>query len=159
MSAKALFTPGGDYFTPVDDRIAELPKGKRHAADLVWKAIVVALPKNGKTERWITDRMLCQITWLLGYSTRFAQKGLNALEGLGLIERKRRRGRRCIIVVARLQASRSTSKPKPGVEGKVSLPIPNVGVVPDANPDQLAAAAAATQKANGRPPMRRGSAR
>ncbi len=118
MSAKALFTPGsGDYHTPANDRIATLPKNTRVAAQLVWNAVMSLLPMD-KTELSITDHMLKQSAWLKGYSYRFVQKGLQALSpnvfnknthkwsgGLGLIDRKRRRGLRTIIVIARLRGS------------------------------------------------------
>jgi hypothetical protein len=124
MSAKALFVPGaGDYFTPADDRIAELPKGTRVAAQAVWNAIMSLLQAD-KTELTITDRMLNQCMWLKGYRDRFIQKGLQAISpntfnkktgkcsgGIGLIDRIRRRGRRTIVVVARLRGSETRTAP------------------------------------------------
>jgi hypothetical protein len=131
MSAKALFLPGaGDSYTPVNDRIALLPKGKRSIALACWNAIIDELPL-GETEVWITDWRLSKSRWLKGYSLRTIQKGLLALspyapkdrdgnggneDGIGLIDRERRKGRRKIIVLSRLRgrpASGQKSKQKP----------------------------------------------
>jgi hypothetical protein len=163
MSAYALFVPAtGDFHTPADDRIAELAPSLRVAADAVWKAIVDWLPKD-KTEMTITDANLRRSKWLAGYSERFVQKGLHALEfgwqtkdnpdAPGLIVRKRRRGLRTIIVVARLRGRKSPSstRPKKMTDGARSQ-IPNVGVIPMATSAQQAAAAAAVQAAADGPP-------
>lgn len=102
MSAKKLYAPSGGYHTPVLDQIAALPRSDRSSADAAWKALCGFL-RPGSTELRITDQMLSRSIWLEGYSLRYLRKGLAALEGLGLIERERRRGLRRIVVTGRLK--------------------------------------------------------
>jgi hypothetical protein len=146
LSAIPLFTPeGGENYTPAIDRIATLPKSKRQAALLVWNAIVGLLPKD-RRELHVTDHMLAQSSWLKGFSERFVQKGLHALsvptdknpDGLGLIDRDRRRGLRKITVVGRL-TGKDRAAAKASAQGQAKRDddgrdrtggqIPNVGRV------------------------------
>lgn len=170
MSAKALFTPGsGDYFTPVDDLIALLPRGKKTAGLLVWNAIVENIKlgkaelKPGETEPKVevkvTDWILSKSSWLRGYSLRFIQKGLQALspfdpdtnpDGIGLIDRKRRNGRRTIIVLARLRGGSGKKRPQKPVDAR-TIPIPNDRRSVAASPAQVASSAAAVKKAQETP--------
>ena len=134
MSAKALFVPArGDSWTPADDKIALLPKGKRSIALAVWNAIVGLLPL-GETEVKVTDWRLSKSDWLRGYSLRAVQKGLLALspndpesnaDGIGLIERERRNGRRKIIVRARIAGRDDAPKPKRRTVNARTLPLSN----------------------------------
>ncbi len=144
MSAAALFTPGeGSFHTPHSQRLNALPPGRRVAATEVWHAIVDIL-RRGQTEtdERITDRVLAQHT---GRSRRFVQKGLKALQDLGMITRRRQHGRRCIIVIERLRG-RTKTRPTPKADAKRptarSSSIPNVGRVPETTPEQIAAARA-----------------
>ena len=144
MSAAALFTPGeGSFHTPHSQRLNALPPGLRVAASEVWHAIVDIL-RRGQTEtdERITDRVLAQHT---GRSRRFVQKGLKALQDLGMITRRRQHGRRCIIVIERLRG-RTKARPTPKADARPSATrsssIPNVGKVPETTPEQLAAARA-----------------
>lgn len=145
MSAAALFTHGeGSFFTPHSEKINALPPCRRVAASEVWHAILDRLRRGQtQTDERITDLVLAQ---LIGRSRRFVQKGLKALQNLGMIERRRRHGRRIIIVVERL---RGREKPQPrdraGAKPAAGKPasIPNVGVIPPTTPAQLDAAAAA----------------
>lgn len=165
MSAKALFTlESGDFWIPVNELIAQLPKDKRHAATLVWNAIVDYAPKD-KAELRITDRMLQTSPWLEGYSLRFIQKGLQALsspyekrnkdgsfrtvneDGIGLIYRERRRGLRTIFFIRKLKGGKKgTDRPQRKPEAR-TVPIPNDRKSPGASAAQIAAAAAAAKKA------------
>jgi len=154
MSAAALFIPttddgSGSYWVPVSDRILDLDRDKQNAADRVWKAIVSLLPR-GNPERTIemsvTDRMLSQCRCLHGFSERFVQKGLQALESLRLIERIRRRGLRRIRILERLRGHAMPEKPKARQTTRPTIPmkpIPNVPPIEPATPEQIAAAAEA----------------
>ena len=110
---KALFVPArGDSWTPADDKIALLPKGKRSIALAVWNAIVGLLPL-GETEVKVTDWRLSKSDWLRGYSLLAVQNGVlpelpndpeSNADGIGLIQnRERRNGRRKIIVRAAIK--------------------------------------------------------
>lgn len=161
MSASALFVPsGGEGYTPAIARIATLPKSKRQAALLCWQAIVDFLRKD-KPELRITDWMLRSSPWLRGFSLRFVQKGLMALserternpDGLGLIDRIRRRGLRTIVIVARLagrdrdqnKSTRKTTKAR-AVANRAGQ-VPNVGNVPPTTQAHVDHAAAIARKA------------
>jgi hypothetical protein len=142
VSASALFVPtsdegSGSYYAPVSQRIAELPRGRQHAADQVWKALMELL-RRGQTQATVTDRMLRQTRWLRHYSLRFIQKGLQALESLGLIERRRARGLRTIVILDRL---RGRARPKPRARAEAAAPAPHP--IPAGPPVPAAAAAAA----------------
>lgn len=147
MSAAALFTPGaGDFHVPVSVRLADIPRGQQLAAWRVYSAILDFLPR-GQIElgERFTDRVLGQSPWLKGYSRRFIQKGLRILTALGIIRRIPQHGRRIIVVVGRLRGSdkpktRAKAEPKP-TPARAST-IPNVGIVADATPEQVAAARA-----------------
>ncbi len=164
MSAKALFADGGDEYVPISVRIAEgkltearkdgsakLSRSEVTAAVKVWNAIVQFLPR-GKADLRITDSMLQRSEWLHQFSLRYVQKGLKALEDIRFIERERRRGLRRIIVLARIRGKSTKSSPTskhaqtPGLNQ-----IPNVGTIPMATPEQVAAAAAAKQAAESTP--------
>jgi hypothetical protein len=119
MSASALFVPttdqgSGSYYVPVTRRIAELPRDQQHSADLVWKALIELL-RRGQSSATITDRLLQQTRWLRDFSLRFIQKGLKALESIGVIERIRGRGLRTIVILDRLRG-RSRPEPRPRAE-------------------------------------------
>jgi len=144
MSAAALFTPGeGSFYTPHSEKINALPPTRRVAASEVWHTVLDRLRRGQtQTDERVTDRVLAQ---LLDRSRRFVQKGLKALQDLGLIERRPRHGRRIIIVLERLRGSdrprtrtRADAKPAAGKPASV----PNVGVIPPTTPAQLAAAQA-----------------
>lgn len=145
MSAAALFTPGsGSFHTPHSERLNALPPGLRVAASEAWHAILDILRRGmTETDERVTDRVLAQH---MGRSRRFVQKGLKALQDLGMIRRRRQNGRRCIIVLERL---RGRDKPRPKAKADATPPparassIPNVGVIPPTTPEQLAAAQAA----------------
>jgi hypothetical protein len=159
MSAAALFLPGeGSFHTPHSERLNSLPHDLRIAATEVWHAVVNKLPR-GKTEtdERLTDRALAK---LLGRSRRFVQKGLKALQDLGMIKRCRQWGRRFIIVLERLRG-RKKPQPKAGTDAKPSGPrpsparsssIPNVGTVRPTTPEHVAAAQAAIAAALAEPP-------
>jgi hypothetical protein len=141
MSAAALFTPGeGSFHTPHSQRLNALPPSLRVAASEAWHAILDIL-RRGKTEtdERVTDRVLAQH---MGRSRRFVQKGLKALQDLGMIRRCRQHGRRIIVVLERL---RGRTKPQPRTKADSrpaaarSSQIPNVGTVPHTTPEQLAA--------------------
>lgn len=142
MSAKALFIPttdqgAGSYWDAVTERIAELPRDEQDAAIRVWMAILSFLPE-ARTDFVITDRMLRQSRWLRDYSLRFVQKGLHALQRIGLIDRERRRGRRKIVVLDRLRGReprQATAGPAPA-KSRPTM-IPNVGAIPATTPEQL----------------------
>jgi hypothetical protein len=85
--------------------IAGLPRSERLAADLTWKAIIESL-KRGETELKIGDEDLRQNRWLRNYAPRFVQKGLRAIQSLGLIDRRRRRGVRTITLLPLLDGAR-----------------------------------------------------
>jgi DNA-binding transcriptional MocR family regulator len=146
MSAAALFTPGaGSFHTPHSQRLNVLPPKLRVAASETWHAILDLL-RRGQTEtdERITDRVLSQH---MGRSRRFVQKGLKALQDLGMIRRRRQFGRRVIIVLERL---RGRPKPQPKPRAADAKPaaakppsVPNVGVIPPASPEHIAAAKAA----------------
>lgn len=167
MSAAAMFTPGaGDFHIPVTVRLADLPRGQQLAAWRVYSAILDFLPR-GKTEldgRY-TDRILRQSPWLRDYSPRFIQKGLKILTDLGIIRRQFSEGHRIIIVTGRLRgrpnpataagdrAGAGTGSGRPATRTAARpASIPNVGVIPPATPEQLAAAAAAQEIDPGPPP-------
>ena len=149
MSARALFLPGaGDFHIPVTVRLADLPRGQKLAAWLVYSAVVNYL-RAGNTElgERYTDRVLQQSPWLRGFSLRFIQKGLRILTNLGLIKRIPSHGRRRIIVTGRL---RGRPKPQPraqaqaGTKGQAKPKKPPGRPNPPAKPatpQQLAAAA------------------
>jgi hypothetical protein len=115
MSArkKALFSVDGDSYACLIDRVArgeyldeagnlqKLARDRHEAAKNVWNAIWSLMPL-GETELGFrfTDRVLRQTIYLRRFSYRYVQKGLNALEELGAIKRKRRNGRRKIKVLA-----------------------------------------------------------
>jgi hypothetical protein len=142
MSAAALFTPGsGSFHTPHSQRLNALPAGRRVAATETWHALLDILRRGmTETDERVTDRVLAQH---MGRSRRFVQKGLKALQDLGMIQRRRRYGRRVIVVLERLRGrsrppARSDAKP---AGGKTSQ-VPNVGIIPAATPEQVAAARA-----------------
>lgn len=148
MSASALFVAGeGDYHLPLTVRLASLPRHQFEAASRAYYALIDLLRK-GRTElgEAVTDRFLMNNSpWLKGYSLRFVQKGLKALQDIGVIARKRQHGRRIITILVRL---RGRIKPDPkakapakGARPSVSM-IPNVGVVADCTPEQVAASQA-----------------
>ena len=144
MSAAALFTPGeGSFFTPHSEKINALPHSLRVAATEVWHAILNLLRRGQTaTDERVTDRVLAQF---VDRGRRFVQKGLKALEDLGMIERRRQNGRRIIVVLERL---RGRDKPQPrakaGAKPAAGKPasVPNVGIIPPTTPAQLAAAQA-----------------
>ena len=114
MSASALFAKNGDFYIPVTVQLAQIPRGDRTAAWLVYSALVDNL-RPGQTvlgERF-TDRVLRQSPWLHGYSYRFVQKGLHVLEQWGIIKRERGHGRRIITFTGRLRPSGKTARPEP----------------------------------------------
>lgn len=163
MSAAAMFTPGsGDFHIPVTVRLADLPRDQQLAAWRVYSAILDFLPR-GKTQLGVryTDRILQQSPWLRGYSRRFIQKGLKILTDLGIIRREFSEGRRIITVTGRLRG-RTKTQTATGNQAGSARPaaptaarpasIPNVGVVPPATPEQIAAAAAAQDKGPEAPP-------
>jgi hypothetical protein len=127
MSAAALFTtePTGRPFIPVIVNLADIPRSKQFAAWKVYSAVVDCLYK-GKTEtsEAVTDKFLQKNTWLKGFSLRFIQKGLKALELAGLIRRTHRYGtRRRIYVLGRLKGRpRPSSKAKGQAEAKGTKP-------------------------------------
>lgn len=102
MSARSLFAPDGDTYSPVPSRIKKFPTGKRLCAILVWSAITERL-RHESNEIKISDRWLSRSSWLEGFSLEFLRKGLESLEKYGLIKRERGRGRRTIIVTGRLR--------------------------------------------------------
>lgn len=144
MSAAALFLPGeGSFHTPHSERLNALPPARRVAASETWHAILDILRRGTtETDERVTDRVLSQHT---GRSRRFVQKGLKALEDLGMIRRIRQYGRRRIAVIERL---RGRDIPQPRARADARPPaarpssIPNVGTVPAATPEQIAAARA-----------------
>jgi hypothetical protein len=97
MSAAACFGPDGDPWLPFTIRFSRIPRGERVAAMSVYAALMDLLPR-GRTELGppVTDAVLRRSAWLEGYSERFVQKGLKALEDAGLIARRRRHGCRTI---------------------------------------------------------------
>ncbi len=155
MSAKALFVVDGDPYAAIPQRLAigiipaKPARGKHEAkearlmerdrlqaAKAVWAAIVSVLPPGEPVLgfRW-TDRMLRQTVWLASYSLRYLQKGLEALEELEIISRKRRGGRRTITVVPCLDAGNKGRASAPhlhrgGPQDPPSIPPP-AAVVPD----------------------------
>jgi hypothetical protein len=141
LSAAALFTPGqGSFHTPHSQRLNALPPSLRVAASEAWHALVDIL-RRGKTEtdERVTDRVLAQH---MDRSRRFVQKGLRALQDLGMISRRRQHGRRVIVVLERLRGRsrpQAAAKAGTGPAGSRPSPIPNVGFIPDATPEQLAA--------------------
>jgi hypothetical protein len=176
MSAKALYSiEGGDFWIPVSELLANLPKGKKLAGELVWHAIVDYLPrdppldKDGKPrtpELRITDRMLQMSPWLEGFSLRFIQKGLQALsapyekrnkdgtfrtvneDGVGLIYRERRRGLRTIFIIRKLKGGKKGADRPPRKQADPrTVPIQNDRKSPAASPAQIAAAARAVEQA------------
>jgi hypothetical protein len=116
MSTRALFaatTEDGSYYTPVSERLADLPKGSRLSGLLCWLAIVQCLGKDKtETSELITDKFLIRNTWLRHYQVRFVQKGLKALQDAKIIDRKRQNGRRIIIVLDRFKPSAKRSSPE-----------------------------------------------
>lgn len=150
MSAKALFTVDGDQYASTPQRLAAgmipaKPARGRHpatkarpmerdrleAAKTVWLAIVDKLPvKEPILGFFWTDRMLRQIVWLRAYSLRYIQKGLQALEELELIERKRRGGRRTIAVVPCLDAGKKTQHAAPRLHTEEPQEAPDTDIPP-----------------------------
>ena len=97
MSAAACFGPDGDPRLPLTTRFGRIPRGGRVAALYIYGAPMDILPR-GRTELGplVTDAVLRRSAWLEGYSERFVQEGLKALEDAGLIARRRRHGCRTI---------------------------------------------------------------
>jgi hypothetical protein len=152
MSAAALFTPGsGSFHTPHSQRLNALPAGRRVAATETWHALLDILRRGTtETDERVTDRVLAQH---MGRSRRFVQKGLKALQDLGMIRRHRQHGRRIIVVLERL---RGRTRPLPRADarpagGKTSQ-VPNVGIVPAATPEQVMTAQARIAAASAEPP-------
>jgi hypothetical protein len=77
---------------------------KQNAAARVWSALWNYARPRGQffIGQMVTDRALQQFPPLRGFSKRFIQKGLRALEDLGLISRRRVEGRREITILGRL---------------------------------------------------------
>ena len=151
MSASALFAKNGDFYIPVTVQLAQIPRGDRTAAWLVYSALVNNL-RPGQTvlgERF-TDRVLRQSPWLHGYSYRFVQKGLHVLEQWGIIKRERGHGRRIITFTGRLRPSGKTARPEPKSPDKPKpKPKPGPAPGPDSTPltpEQIAAADRALQQ-------------
>jgi len=158
MSAAALFTHdgSGDYFTAINDKIAGLDPFWRVAAQAAWNAAVGFL-ETDKLELTIRNATLLTSQWLEGYGLSFLSKGLFALDHLlGVIKRETHSNHRTIFFTpaARLRGSVREPKPVPAIKTKAARPvmIPNVGEVKDATPEEQAAAAAALQRPEGRPP-------
>jgi hypothetical protein len=131
MSAKTLFAPDGDKYVPTNQRIADsdLPRAEKAAAKAVWEAIVDEW-RDGDPELWITDWRLSKNRWLRGFSERYVQKGLLALQKIGLVDRCRRRGRRGIRLLTKLKGSNGRSRGGGAARGNVQGPAETIPVPP-----------------------------
>jgi hypothetical protein len=113
MSTATLFRPGGDLYDCVPRIIDLLPEGDQHAATKVFQYLV-RMDLDGKLDVLITDQVIAEA---IGYSTRFVQKGLHALEhklgelGQAIIDRMPSQGRRIITFIRGL-APRRDAQPK-----------------------------------------------
>jgi hypothetical protein len=96
-------------YIPVPEPLWDLPSSTARSANAVWEAIIRYLPPD-RPILTCTDAQLATAPSLRNWSLQFVQKGLRTLEALGIIERKRRYGRRTITVLIRL---RTTTAPRP----------------------------------------------
>ena len=76
MMPAALFRPGGDLYDCVPRIIDQLPEGDQHAATKVFQ-FLMRMELDGLLDERITDRFIADA---IGYSERFVQKGLHALQ-------------------------------------------------------------------------------
>jgi hypothetical protein len=113
MTTATLFRPGGDLYDCVPRIIDLLPEGDQHAATKVFQYLV-RMDLDGQLDEMITDRVIADA---IGYSTRFVQKGLHALQhklgelGQAIIDRMPSQGRRIITFIRGL-APRRDAQPK-----------------------------------------------
>lgn len=111
MSAATMFRPGGDLYDCVPRIIDDLEPGKQHAATKVLRYLIQR-EMDGLLDERVTDRAIADA---IGYSTRFVQKGLNALHvklgelGSAIIDRMPSHGRRIITFVRGLAARREAT--------------------------------------------------
>jgi hypothetical protein len=114
MSAANLFRTGGDLYDCVPRLIDQLPQGDQHAATKVFQYLM-RMDLDGQLNELITDRVIADA---IGYSTRFVQKGLHALQhklgelGQAIIDRMPNQGRRIITFIRGL-AARRDAQPRP----------------------------------------------
>lgn len=108
MSAANMFRIGGDLYDCVPRIIDLLPQGDQHAATKVFQ-FLARIDLDGQLNELITDRVIADA---IGYSTRFVQKGLHALQhklgelGQSIIDRMPNQGRRIITFIRGLAARR-----------------------------------------------------
>ncbi len=158
MSAASLFRPGGDLYDCVPRIIDQLPEGDQHAATKVFQ-FLMRMELDGLLDERITDRFIADA---IGYSERFVQKGLHALQhklaelGQAIIDRMPNQGRRIITFIRGL-APRRDAQPRPNlnppqtppeelkikIETSTDRPTPTPSssseiIIPETNPDDPA---------------------
>lgn len=104
-------SPRGLTFKQIPDCVLRLPTAQRSAGIEVWAALHYFL-RRGATELTTTDRELTGCPFLQGRSAEFTRKGLEALEGLGMIARRKSHGLRTIAIVGRLRTSVKPARTK-----------------------------------------------
>lgn len=120
-----MFRPGGDLYDCVPRIIDDLEPGKQHAATKVLRYLIQR-EMDGLLDERVTDRVIADA---IGYSTRFVQKGLNALHvklgelGSAIINRMPSHGRRIITFVRGLAARRDA--PPKATPPPLGLPLRN----------------------------------